>query len=142
MTLTIEKIPRPELGELLSCRIGPNLSLDEMIHFNRCIKASTTIWQANKDGKVLCIWGLIPPTLMDVVAYMWLHIIEPVGDWEFVLVRHSQKAIAKALEEYPTIIGHCDVRNPRAIRWIKWLGGTFGHPEGRAVPFTIQAKEA
>lgn len=142
MTLTIEKIPRPDLSQLISSRIGPNLSFDQMIHFDRCIKASTTIWRANKDGKVLCIWGLIPPTLMDRVAYMWLHIIEPVEDFEFVLVRHSQTAIAKALKEFPTIVGHCDTQNPRAIRWIKWLGGVFGHPEGRAIPFTIRAKEA
>lgn len=138
MTLTIERIPKPEVNDLFTTKIGPSLSLDERIKFNRCMKASTIIWRATKDERVLCIWGLVPPTLMDNVAYMWLYIIEPVQDYEFLLVRHSQRALARALEEFPIIVGHCELANPRAIRWIKWLGGEFGDPDRWAIPFTIR----
>ena len=142
MTVTIEKVPRANIGELLLCKLETNLSMDEMIHLDRFIKCSPVLWQGSKDGRVMCIWGLMPPTMLDNYAYMWLQIIEPIGDFEFVLVRHSQRAIAKALEDYPTIHGHCEPGNARAIRWIKWLGGVFGHPEAGLLPFTIKAKEA
>lgn len=140
MTLTIEKIPKPDLSELISFKIGPTLSEDDQVKFDKCMRASTIVWRATKDDRVLCIWGLVPPTLMDIVAYLWLHIIEPVDEYEFLLVRHSQRAIQRALEEFPNIVGHCSVTNPRAIRWIKWLGGEFGDHEGTMVPFKISRR--
>jgi hypothetical protein len=140
MTLTIDRLDKPELSELISIAIGPKLSKKDQVKFDKVMAASTIVWRATKDDRVLCIWGLVPPTLMDIMAYMWLHIIEPVEDYEFLLVRHSQRAIQKALEEFPCIVGQCDRKNPRAIRWVKWLGGTFGDHDGDMIPFTIKAK--
>src|SRR5262245_38176989 len=104
----------------------------------RFIRLSTYCWFGEIDGKVTCIWGLISPTVLSDDAYLWLDVTEHFAGNEFLFVRHSQRVVKSMLEDYPRIIGHCAIDNPKAIRWVKWLGGRFGEPEGFRLPFTIR----
>lgn len=123
------------------CKVDPNLSPMQLAQMKQFIRASAIVWQAERDGKCLCIWGLMPPTISSNVAYMWFHIVEYVEQLEFLIVRHSKKVIENALKEYPVIVGHCQRENERAIRWMKWLGAKFEHPEYDFVPFRIERKD-
>lgn len=138
MKVGVQQLSKAEVDELISKRIAPTLLQDKRLRFQRAMLATTIVWGGRYNGDIRCLWGLIPPTLLSEEAYLWLHVIEPVADCEFLFVRHSQKAVAKALERFPQIVGHCEVGEDRSIRWVKWLGGVFGEPHGQLVPFVIR----
>lgn len=100
------------------------------------------LWIGCHDDKPVFAWGLIPPTLLSNAAYLWMVSIDEAEEHQFVLIRHSQIAMKQMLERYETIVGHCEIAEARSIRWLKWLGATFGPPDGTMVPFTIRQKES
>src|SRR5262244_1427415 len=110
---------------------------DEEIMSN-CVAMSADVWTGLVDGKIACMWGVAPPTLLSNRAYLWLFTTDLVKDHQFLLVRHSQVAMEKILQDYEVVKGHCLVGEARSIRWIKWLGGKFGEPEGLVLPFEIR----
>lgn len=140
MTVAMEELSKSELWELISQKVVPTVSKDSLAKFQRAMIATTVVWGGKVGADYKCLWGLIPPTLLSNEAYLWLHVLEPVEEYEFVFVRYSQRAIAQALEAFPRIVGHCEVGEDRSIRWLKWLGATFKEPEGRLIPFVIRRK--
>lgn len=107
---------------------------------DRCLSLTRHLWIGYSNEEPVCAWGLIPPTLLSDSAYLWMITLGSVEGYEFVLVRHSQIQIARMLEAYPKIVGHCEASETRSIRWLRWLGATFGEPQGSFVPFTIRRK--
>lgn len=112
----------------------------ETMTLSACLRLSIGAWEGKIEGKTLCMWGLIPPSLMSDQAYLWLYTSPEMDAHKFVLVRYSQRVIEMLLEDFPIIRGQCKIENERAIRWVKWLGGTFGEPQGLMVPFVIRRK--
>lgn len=90
-----------------------------------CQSLSIEIWSGYIDDKLICCWGLIPPTLLSNQAYLWMHSTPAIRDHQFLLVRHSQKIIEQMLERYDRIIGDCRIGASDSIRWLKWLGAEF-----------------
>jgi hypothetical protein len=105
-----------------------------------CINMATMIWAGFIDDKLACIWGVIPPTLMSSQAYLWLYTTDTIKEHQFVLVRHSQLVIQELLKEYSSLCGHALLGSEKSIRWLKWLGAKFGHPQGDGVPFRISRR--
>jgi hypothetical protein len=103
-----------------------------------CLLMSTIIWAMFIEGKLACIWGIIPPTLMSYQAYLWLYTTDVIKEHQFCLVRHSQRAIEEILEEFPSIVGHAAIGSSKSIRWLRWLGAEFGYPQGTVIPFRIE----
>lgn len=128
----IAQAERNELMGLISF-----LKPAEMLAINSWLAMSPTVWKGVIDEKLLCLWGLIPPTLLSDQAYLWLLTTEAASEHEFILVRRSQIEMKRMLDMYPRIVGHCEVSATRSIRWLRWLGATFGEPDGLLVPFTI-----
>lgn len=139
MTVIVEKINKayPVIEKLLCEKLKSRKDRDTMQY---CLKMSSHLWAGLTDGEIACVWGLIPPSLMSERAYLWLYTTELAEKHTFLLVRWSQIEVKKMLQEYPVIVGHAAANNPQAIRWLKWLGATFGEPEGLKVPFMIRAK--
>lgn len=140
MKAVVEQLSRPMISKLIAENISSRFNTDEMALFNACVLRSTAMWVGLIDGALACVWGLVPPTLLSSQAYLWLHTTDVMKGHEFMFVRRSQIGVAEMLKMYPVIVGHAEVRNTRAIKWIKWLGGTFGEPDGRLIPFTIRGK--
>lgn len=108
----------------------------------RAMMNSSRVWLGEDEGRVIAVWGLIPPTLMSDIAYLWLFTTKNLTRHTFIFIRHSQRAVQAMLEEFPTIVGHAELTNRKSIQWLKWLGAEFGDPvSDRAVPFTIKAKQ-
>ncbi len=105
----------------------------------RSMMNSSKVWIGMDDDEVVAVWGLIPPTILSDMAYLWMFHTPHLTSHIFLFVRHSQRAIQTALEEFPLIVGHCSLDNPRSLRWLRWLGATFGNPEGPLIPFQIKA---
>jgi len=103
-----------------------------------CLLMSTQIWAGFVDGEPICVYGVIPPSLMSNQAYLWLYTTGLLKEHQFVLIRHSQMVIEDVLKQYSSIVGHAVLGADKSIRWLKWLGAKFGHPQGNALPFRIE----
>lgn len=120
----------------------PEIELSEKDRdtFYRCFLTSTELWVGLKDNSLVCIWGLAPPTLLSNEAYLWLYTTSSLAGNEFLFVRHSQRAIERMLEKYPTIVGHTTGDNRQTMRWLRWLGASFGDNNGKLIPFIIRKR--
>lgn len=107
---------------------------------HRAIMNSSEVWVAAKGDAVLAIWGLIAPTLLSDVAYLWLFTTKNMSGHEFRLIRHSRHLIQAMLRDYTCIHGHGAVGNDHSLRWLGWLGAKFGEPQGNFLPFEIRAQ--
>lgn len=139
MSVVIRPIDADEMAGLISQQIVPKLLEDHRAILNRSIYNSSNIWLGEEDGRVLCFWGLIPPTILSDIAYLWLYTAPELVEHKFLLVRHSQKAVKEMLKLYPTIVGHGQNGNDRSLAWLRWMGAEFGKPQGRLIPFEIRA---
>jgi hypothetical protein len=141
MTVSITRLEGAEAYDLI---FPEHLSMLPVINqetMKRSMVNSSQVWVGIDNDKVLAIWGLIPPTLMSDRAYLWLFTTKDFAGHEFILIRHSQRAMQVMLEEFPTIIGHGVVGATQSLRWLRWLGAKFGEPCGEFLPFTIKAKQ-
>jgi hypothetical protein len=138
----IAPLAKDQTSELISALDGGMMREDERKIFAHFIGISTTMYHGSIDGKLICLWGLIPPTLLSDQAYLWLYTTPAAEEHQFTLVRRSQIEVKKMLEVYPKIVGHCEVGAERSIRWLKWLGAKFGLAENGLVPFVIERQGA
>lgn len=140
MKTVIQEAQARDVRELISSAVGETLSQADFDTFMRVVWASTQMWVGFHDGKFVCVWGLVPPTMISQQAYLWLHVTENITGAEFSFVRKSQIAVKDMLCRFPTIVGHVDRDNIRARRWIGWLGGKLNlRAPGALVPFEIKA---
>jgi hypothetical protein len=120
--------------------VGVGVPPEHELTLFQCITTSTVSWAGYVNEELACIWGLIPPTLLSNWAYLWLKTNGLVEGHQFCFVRHSQIELARMLEKYPTIVGHCDRRNTDSMRWLRWLGAEFDNAPGLYASFTIVRK--
>ena len=139
MTVSVDKVSRGKVIKLITDSPGINLTEEDKKTFNQCLAQTSTLYMGTVDGEFVCTWGLIPPTLMSESAYLWLYAGE-LKEHQFVFIRQSQRVIEMILEEFPVIVGVTRVGQVKTIRWLKWLGATFGNPDGMILPFTIRKK--
>jgi hypothetical protein len=137
MIENIVEIRRIEATE--AARLTKDMILDERDGktMDFCLLMSTIIWAGFIRGKLACIWGVIPPSLMSHQAYAWLNTTEVLKGHEFIFVRHSQMIFDEILEEYSAVVGHVIIGADKAYRWLRWLGAEFGPPQGQVVPYRI-----
>lgn len=102
-----------------------------------CLTMSEEIFLGRIDGDLVCIWGLAPPMLLSNQAYLWLWVSPKLEEHKFTFVRRSQMVVQEALKDWPIITGHCQIGDEKACKWLRWLGATFGAPDGRRIPFQI-----
>jgi len=107
---------------------------------NYLLMMSTFMWACYVDDELLCMWGVVPPSLMSDRAYLWMYHTDLMKEHSFVLVRHSQLVIEEILKEYPVIVGSVVLGATKSMRWLKWLGAEFGYPQGTLVPFVIRKR--
>lgn len=138
MTTSILPVSKEQVADLILQATGDKLTELQWAKFNQFAQASLLLWSGEFKGQLLCLWGLIPPTILSDQAYLWLYTTEAAKDHEFVLVRRSQIELRKMLEAFPRIVGHCEVGAERSIRWLRWLGARFGEPDGKLIPFVIR----
>ena len=117
------------------------LSQFERSTFDRCLFSSSNVWLGRADGKLVCVWGVIPPSLMSDRAYLWLWTSEAIQGNEFLFVRHSQRAVEEMLKLFPSLYGHVALGAESSKRWLRFLGAKFGEPDAKAIPFQIRKKK-
>ena len=135
--IAIEMFDKMSVREFCG-KTGVILHPNDVATMARCLRTSTMVYVGKIDGKVICSWGVVPPTLMSDQAYLWLYTTEALAEHKFIFVRHSQRVIERLLDEYRALVGHVLVGNDLAFRWLRWLGAEFGEPIGALVPFRIE----
>lgn len=139
MTALVAPVSREDIKELVNGALP--LTPAERYAFNAALRLTHQVWVGKWDGQVVCIWGLMPGTICDPSAYLWLYTTPAIKDCEFTFVRQSQIAVREMLKSYALIRGHCQALAEHSIRWVRWLGGEFGDPAAGFVPFTIARKD-
>lgn len=139
MSTYIQRITGPELYDLISAEVLDTLTEAGQEIMNRSLQNSSDVWVWTVDNHIHGFWGLIPPSLLSNRAYIWLYTLPSMTEHQFAFVRHSQIAVKKLLEQYPVIVGHCAKSADKSQRWLRWLGATFGEPDGNLIPFEIKA---
>lgn len=99
------------------------------------LRGSEQIWAGLADGRLVVVWGLLPPTLLSDEAYLWSYATEEVSRCRKTFVKLSRMAVEQMLNEYPTLWGWCKGQS----RWLQWLGAEFGAQMGEFTLFTIRA---
>ena len=118
------------------------LTKEEYHILEECLRASSSVWLGFVDEQLVCAWGLIPPSLISHQACLWLLAFPALAGNEFVFIRQSQIAVQEMLKRYPRIYGYTSVDNPKAIRWLRWLGASFRDSEKPGfLQFIIAAKK-
>lgn len=139
--VSIEPLVGEHISQLISLSRGSSLDAKEAGILEFCQSLSIEVWTGYVEGKLVCCWGLIPPTLLSNQAYLWMHSTPAIRDHQFLLVRHSQRIIEKMLEQYERIVGDCLRDAEDSIRWLKWLGAEFdGANDGGHCSFVIRRK--
>ena len=140
MSASVQRLPSADAYDLIYPDYLAKLPKTDQETMHRSMCNSSRVYIGCADGHIACVWGLIPPTLLSDRAYLWLFTTKHLDQHVFLLVRHSQRMIQFMLEEFPIIVGHCQINNHKAIRWLRWLGADFGEASAGFVPFVIKAK--
>lgn len=138
MKARVERTTAKEISGLISRLSELSLEGKDKEMFTACTQSSAWLWVGFVDNECVCVFGLIPPTLLSDQAYLWLHTTEALKTHEFLFIRHSQRFIEQALELFPSIIGVTKPDNAKAIRWLKWLGATFNGSGDKFLSFEIR----
>jgi hypothetical protein len=141
MTVRIFQLPGPDAYDLLLPDHFTMLPDSEREIMQRSMHNSYHVWIGEIDGEIVAVWGLIPPTLLSDVAYLWLFNTKHMRGHILTFIRQSWRVVDLMLREFPTIVGHCKLENLHGQKWLRWLGAEFGDPiNGTVYPFTIRAK--
>lgn len=115
------------------------LTAEEMSVMTQCLVKSLDVWLGMIDDEIYCVWGVIPPTILSLQAYLWLYVDpEKVIERQFIFIRRSQIAVKEMLEHYDSLYGTTSGEE-KTLRWLKWLGAEIEHSNNR-IEFTIRRK--
>lgn len=137
MTATISTISRDEIARLISSKAWGNISEAQSGNLKRWLKSTTMMWAGRINGRLVCVFGVVPPTVIADTAYLWLWETDQVKGNEFIFVRKSQIVIRELLQRWPRLVGMCKCDAERSQRWLRWLGARLGEPRDGFVPFVI-----
>jgi hypothetical protein len=95
------------------------------------LKRSLYAVTALVDGVPVLVFGVTPYSILGGVGVVWMlasaDLDRPRVQRE--LLRHCRHCLSVMRQDFPEMLFNCvDVRNARAIRWLRWLGFTLLPP--------------
>ncbi len=127
-----EHMRQADLDEIAAIGID-----DPVEALTRSIANSTSCWTGCADGEPGCIFGVVPISMLCGIGSPWLLGTELIPKNAGAFIRHSRPYIHGMLREFPHLFNFVDVRNRKAIAWLKRSGfilheqqpyGPFGLP--------------
>lgn len=86
------------------------------------IAHSPLVWEGRIDGRVAVVFGLIPKSIFDDEAYIWMLTTTVAKEHSFVFLRHAQVMLKRLFRLYNVIYGHVLPSNTQSVKWLKWMG--------------------
>jgi hypothetical protein len=99
------------------------------------LKHSAECYIGYINDKPVCIWGVVSECLLTGRATPWLFGTDDLDKYAITFLKRCKKPLMSMLEKYDTLINYVDVRNTKAISWLKWLGFTV---EEEAKPYGVK----
>lgn len=76
----------------------------------------------------VCMFGISTATPFDRVGHPWLLSTDEIEDHAYALLIGSRRYLAIERENYARLENYIDVRNDKALKWVKWLGFELDPP--------------
>lgn len=101
------------------------------------VRISDPCWTGMAGDEPICIFGVVPRSLLSEVGIPWLLGTDGVRRHAKAFLRRNKKMVNGWLERFELLENHVDSRNTRSILWLSWLGfqldpprpyGPFGLP--------------
>lgn len=101
------------------------------------LTASRDTWVGLADGKVLCMFGTQPLTIVSSRACVWMLTTHEVPKHFRVFLRVGREIVRRELIRYTELWNMVDARHATAIRWLTWMGAEIfpAIPFGPGLPF-------
>lgn len=88
-----------------------------------CLSVSRSAWAATDEaGRVICMWGLVCPSLLGARAEIWLLASRRVEDYLVRFARQARDFVAEMQHQYPRLEANVAASNHVAVRFVRWLG--------------------
>lgn len=109
------------------CRAAGNA--DVTVALEDGIRRSALAWTSFVDGNPTTIGGVVPYTLLGRQGLPWMLATEDLERVPRHVLREGRRYVEAMRAAYPILINWVDVRNTRAIRWLRSLGFRIHEPE-------------
>jgi hypothetical protein len=109
------------------------------------VERSAMAWAGLADGQLVCLFGVVPLSLVGITGVPWLLGSDAVCSYSRQFLRRNKAFVGEMLREYPRLVNVVDARNDVSIRWLQWLGFKMGKPQpmgARGLPFIPFGMEA
>lgn len=86
------------------------------------------------NGELICLWGMIPASLLSDKAYIWSYAFPAVARHPKTFLKVAKGIIAQYLKAYPILICHC----AQKVTFVKHIGGELVHDFGPYSTYIIK----
>ncbi len=93
------------------------------------VEHSTSAWTGFIDDDPVCMFGVVPVSLLGGVGVPWMIGTDAVVRHQFAFLRGSRPCVERMRSLYDSLVNYVDDRNLVAQRWLRWLGFEIGHAE-------------
>jgi hypothetical protein len=136
MRIQTYQITVQQMKSLISEHSHVTLSDNEWRTLESAAEFSDPLLASLYDGKLLCVFGMIPVTLLSDTAHIWMYGMPTIRKYQTIFIREAYNVARNMNEIYENLTGYC--LDGGAMSWLRWVGAEFGKPIGKAYPFTIR----
>ena len=88
--------------------------------------AVTSVTALDDRKRVVCVYGVSRHPVQREVGVVWLLGTELLDKHMFQLCKEASAVVASWHKLFPILTNFTDLRNKRVLRWLQWLGFSFG----------------
>ncbi|MDB5487089.1 MAG: epsilon15p13, partial [Reyranella sp.] len=104
------------------------LGVDPVDGLPLSVAAAREAWTYRADGRIICMAGVVPLSLIGVTGVPWLLGSDLVPAYRRAFMVETRRMIGHWLETFTVLRNVVDARYDAAIRWLTWLGFEIGPP--------------
>jgi hypothetical protein len=91
----------------------------------RSVAQAELAWAGLVNDDVACIFGVTGASLISETGFPWMIGTDLIDKHAKAFLRRNRPIVAAMLARYPYLKNYVDVRNIKAIEWLRWLGFTL-----------------
>ena len=104
------------------------LGVDPVDGLLQSLAAAREAWAWRDDGRIICMAGVAPLSLIGSTGIPWLLGSPLVAVHRRAFMLETRRMVAHWLTVFPLLRNVVDSRYDSAIRWLRWLGFAIGEP--------------
>jgi len=105
------------------------------VTLRRSLESSTLAWTGLIDGVPVCMFGVVPGTILGDVGHPWMVGTDQLDRYPFVFLRRCKGCVLEMQAAYSTLQNYVYQENTRALQWLIWLGFSVTIPGEPMGPF-------